>query len=737
MLVSNKLVDTKDNLQGVNFGLDNSNIGLLFEMLRKRLYTKPFEAMVRELASNCLDSYPGGHGTVYITINLEEDILFNKHRYIEFTDHGVGMSPETITNVYCKYLSSTKRDDNSNIGGFGLGAKTPFAVTDEFTVMTTWEGIRYTYLAFIDDTGLGKISLITSEKSDSAGTTVRVPYQGSARAILDVMLQTLRLVNCDIAVLGEYNRFNMESVIESEVAPNKWHVCSNIGYFKHEHLRLIHSINRFDGVICIGDTLTYDLSTINKYALSDKAKIGFIMVMDGLAFNVDIGELELPPNRETITANAKNTAVIDKKLCDMVDIVSELIMKDYNKLPSHVTEALGSISYSIYRAAAILKWFPSFLNAFNIHSKTNGYIVSNSTLLWKLLSALNIGQVNDRNIMVYNSVHSMHERMKGKNLDVNYANMLFVQADKTDNAISVSQVMVATGNTCIITFNNKPELPTLAYINDNIEEFRVPGYLAKSEEPKEVVVKNIVRSARTPAKENKFECIYKASNANSPILPYIEESTVFSRYGTIDITYENIKKCVNYWKLFTSKAETAEADYFNSVLQVYRAEAVIWVLDENICKRLERDLKITRFTRQSDMTCWVDMLKSTYSVIKELQHMHKSNLLIYSKLLKDKYDVNIEAVIIAKIMAQLSTNTWIFNTLVSDRKYHGVDIEDLTAYINMYIKGNTHVYTKGGVLTGKRDHYNSFDLIDAVTAHYSRNLTDMKVLTELLITLDR
>ncbi len=106
----------------INYGISTDNLPLLFQMLRTNLYSDIYGSLVRELASNVVDSHteankPNAIGEIEW---VEENRLLGVDPQIIVRDFGVGLSPERMQNIYGNYLSSTKRDDNSQIGGFGL-----------------------------------------------------------------------------------------------------------------------------------------------------------------------------------------------------------------------------------------------------------------------------------------------------------------------------------------------------------------------------------------------------------------------------------------------------------------------------------------------------------------------------------------------------------------------------------------------------------------------------------------
>ena len=106
----------------INYGVDASNLPLLFQMLRTNLYSDIHGSIIRELISNVIDAHTEA-GKPEMIGELEwvdSNRLLGVDCQLIVRDFGVGLSPERMTTVYGNYLSSTKRDDNTAIGGFGL-----------------------------------------------------------------------------------------------------------------------------------------------------------------------------------------------------------------------------------------------------------------------------------------------------------------------------------------------------------------------------------------------------------------------------------------------------------------------------------------------------------------------------------------------------------------------------------------------------------------------------------------
>lgn len=175
------VVGTQDSM---SFSIDDDN-PVIFSILRDKMYTDKIGSICREVASNSRDANrEAGRADIPIEIEISDDdpLLQTSTISIIFRDFGTGITPDRMANVFVKYAASTKRSNNSQTGGFGLGAKTPFAYTDSFIVSTKCfvEGVKmhYIYNAIIDGSGKGKMILLSEEQtSDNTGTEIIIPIE--------------------------------------------------------------------------------------------------------------------------------------------------------------------------------------------------------------------------------------------------------------------------------------------------------------------------------------------------------------------------------------------------------------------------------------------------------------------------------------------------------------------------------------------------------------------------------
>lgn len=143
----------------------------MFQLLSSGIYTHKVRAVIRELSCNCVDAH---------AMNGNESRPFNAHLpshlepYFEVRDFGPGMSHEQIMKLYLSYGSSTKRDSNTQIGGFGIGSKSPFAIAQSFTVTAFQHGVKRQYSIYMEN-GIPQVTkLLEIQTNEEDGMAVRV-----------------------------------------------------------------------------------------------------------------------------------------------------------------------------------------------------------------------------------------------------------------------------------------------------------------------------------------------------------------------------------------------------------------------------------------------------------------------------------------------------------------------------------------------------------------------------------
>lgn len=142
-----------------------------FHILSSGLYSNKIRAVIRELSCNAMDSHiEAGVPTLAFDVHLPNGI----EPWFAVRDFGTGLCHDDVMNLYTTYFSSTKADSNDYTGALGLGSKSPFSYTENFSVTSILNGEQRCYTAYIDENGCPNIALMsTTETTEGNGIEVK------------------------------------------------------------------------------------------------------------------------------------------------------------------------------------------------------------------------------------------------------------------------------------------------------------------------------------------------------------------------------------------------------------------------------------------------------------------------------------------------------------------------------------------------------------------------------------
>lgn len=313
-----KLSDIKPNIESSGqleeqfFSIQDQ--GMIFDILRNKMYSNPILAICREISCNARDAHREvGKPDVPIQIYLPNSL----EPFFKVKDFGPGISPDRMSNIFIKYTASTKRADNVQTGGFGLGAKTPFSYSDTFTIKTNFSGVQYNYACFIDETKVGKLALLSeSPTSEENGTEIIIPVKPvDFRSFNDwTEASTRHWTVLPIIKGSNVNWQNPKKVIEGK----DWFIEAASDYYGHQkNCKLI-----IDGI-----EYPVALDALRKYAnavLIDSSK-------GNLYLTFGVGELSLSASREQVYLDEATQKKISDKLNNVAD---EIKTKLFSKIDS-------------------------------------------------------------------------------------------------------------------------------------------------------------------------------------------------------------------------------------------------------------------------------------------------------------------------------------------------------------------------------------------------------------------
>lgn len=160
-------------------GFAPESLSLLQDKL-SRTYTNPQFAVLRELIQNGWDGQVANGVTTPITVTLPT--VWDPTLIV--ADAGVGMSEDTVLELYSQYGFSSKRDSDLFAGALGIGSKSPFAIGEQFVVSTTHKGV--TTVAVLGKSEENVVELEISQVKNAGkpdGTSVSVPVPEASIAL--------------------------------------------------------------------------------------------------------------------------------------------------------------------------------------------------------------------------------------------------------------------------------------------------------------------------------------------------------------------------------------------------------------------------------------------------------------------------------------------------------------------------------------------------------------------------
>lgn len=148
------------------------NSAKAFKILSDGLYSNKIRAIIRELSCNAVDSHvAAGKADVPFEVHLPTIL----EPWFSVRDFGTGLDGNQVENIYTTYFESTKTNSNDFIGALGLGSKSPFSYTENFTVTAIKDGVQRIYSAFINEAGVPSIAAM-GESPTTEGNGVEVKF---------------------------------------------------------------------------------------------------------------------------------------------------------------------------------------------------------------------------------------------------------------------------------------------------------------------------------------------------------------------------------------------------------------------------------------------------------------------------------------------------------------------------------------------------------------------------------
>ena len=319
MIINNNAVKIDSNVEpskALNFGI--SDVRLVVDILSK-LYAYPIRTLVQEYICNGRDAMreagTWGKLPIEITVPNSLDPVF------KVRDFGVGISPDRMENIFVNYGSSTKRNTNTQTGGFGIGAKSAFSYTDSFTVTSFYNGVRYLYVAHLGDEG--GVNLI-SQNNTTQPNGVEISIGVKPKDISDFRNAVQRCVKFwsePIKFCGAKDIFQLKPTL----------TLGNMTVYAESHPpRTIYLI----------DGIEYDLMEEQGGNYWSKKDNGLHTGTSTVALNIPNGHFKIASSRERLENNDTNKAKQEAELKTARTAIDMVIIGQINNKAKSLKERL-------------------------------------------------------------------------------------------------------------------------------------------------------------------------------------------------------------------------------------------------------------------------------------------------------------------------------------------------------------------------------------------------------------
>lgn len=263
-----------------------------FSILSSSLYQNPIRSVIRELGCNARDAHVAANNPEPWKLSLPS-VLSPE---FAVSDNGTGLSHDEVMQIYTTYFESTKTNSNEFVGALGLGSKSPFSYTDNFTVTSVKDGKKNIYSTFLTEEQIPSIVLLDSSTTNEPnGVEVRFSVKSD-----------------------DFHKFRSEAIEALKFFDQK-----PIGFPEGSEPKILmingieHITTGVAGYSYVGKEPLVIMGGV-QYAFDAKnaafLKYSVLLVARShMLIRADIGDVDIQPSREGLTMTKKTIEFISKK----------------------------------------------------------------------------------------------------------------------------------------------------------------------------------------------------------------------------------------------------------------------------------------------------------------------------------------------------------------------------------------------------------------------------------------
>lgn len=303
---------------------------VVYKLMSSDIYKDKYLAVIRELVTNGIDAMKE-NGT------MDKQLILELPRYtssyesatpLRIRDYGPGLDEEGIKRIYT-YGLSTRNSSNQFTGAFGIGAKAPFAYTDNFTIRSYKDGIEYQYLAQKVNS-MPTIKLVEKKPTiEENGLDITIPLKNSsdisrferAANALFKYFRPLPLCNVPLNITYQPIYSDVLCEIEDEWTLEAFVLMGGISYRAFRP-----------------DTIFSDDNSIIRQRISN------IFSSRKVTLKVPMGRYSLHPSRESIDDTEENKERFKTDVTNLCNFISKAYKEEFEKnIQEH------SFNYAVYQ----------------------------------------------------------------------------------------------------------------------------------------------------------------------------------------------------------------------------------------------------------------------------------------------------------------------------------------------------------------------------------------------------
>ena len=317
-------IEVVGDIKEFKTSIDPKNLEFITTLLSSNLYSDPEQSFIREIVSNAWDSHVEA-GTTDVPVIVRFSNSYNG-KSVTIRDYGVGLSPERFQEVYCNIGSSTKRESNDFIGGFGIGKYSSLACSNTVYITSYYEGKAYYYVMVKSGNSITTNLLDERPTTEKNGVEVTIKNIGDLTPFDKALQFIVFFPNVYIDGADSADRIN-----GTKLKRFKNFAAASI---QIEHKLLLGNV----------------LYPCNKYHLSYDAQQFINKISNtGIVVKFDVGEINITPNRESIIYNSDTIKKIEDRISEakkeLESLVDAKLTKDYNNIEEYFEAVSNVVCY--------------------------------------------------------------------------------------------------------------------------------------------------------------------------------------------------------------------------------------------------------------------------------------------------------------------------------------------------------------------------------------------------------